>query len=200
MTTTDSFLSASGSSPPEYAPPLPRANWNLTLTWAIGDRRSCNEEIPTEQFRTILSRAGRTRGPEILFDHLVDGLISDDTVTAVAGDVWSDAEYPQSLSDWAWRFIFSYTTSFTVDGVSTPLPTQPIRLYRGCAPERRRGFAWTSDVEVARRFATTGFSGRRSGNLYRVDAPQSALRFAITDRDESEYVIDTARLRLTPIS
>jgi hypothetical protein len=56
--------------------------------------------------------------------------------------------------------------------------------------------AWTSDIEIARRFAHGQLRGRPLGHVYAFEAPPEAMLAFIheTGREESEYVIDSAFL------
>lgn len=141
--------------------------------------------------------AGRVNGPAILFDAWCGDEIDASTLASVIGSVWSMAEYPESNIDHeGWRWLFG-DAGFTVDGLAAAPPTS-IRLYRGCTEDRRDGWAWSSDLDMARRYAlgyeSGGFIGRLPGRVYTVDAPESALLAHVTTRGESEWVVDTEGL------
>ncbi|QOG05138.1 hypothetical protein IGS74_10780 [Aureimonas sp. OT7] len=71
-----------------------------------------------------------------------------------------------------------------------------ITIYRGCSRPRVRGLSWTTDQRVARTFAR-GHRGIRVPAPVIVTAriPKVAIFAVITDRDESELIIDPIRLR-----
>jgi hypothetical protein len=154
--------------------------------------------ITADELRTRLRWAGRVYGPSILFDAWFGNEISRETLTATIGDVWSAAEYPQdALPAFAWIAMFEIAC-YTVDGNPAELPTAPVRLYRGSPYSRRRRWAWTSDLEVAKRFATGQIRGREQGQVYVVEAPPKSLLCQNNDRKEGEYVVNTRGLKIKP--
>lgn len=151
-------------------------------------------------FDRVLLRAGRLDGPATLFDAWYGDRITTDTLAAVIGRVWSMAEYPDACLDrTSWRDLFA-NAGFTRDGHRTNPPADPLVLWRGTVPERRRDWSWTTDRAVAEKFAFRRVRGRPVGRLYRVTAPPAALLCANTDRDEAEYVVDTHRLRIAEVA
>jgi hypothetical protein len=146
----------------------------------------------------MLGLAGRNAGPHLLDFAWASQVISPDTVTRVTSHVWSGVEYPQ---DWvtraSWIDLFS-TAGFTIDGHLAERPTEPVKLWRGCVPRLRRRMSWTSDLEMARKFAFGMLRGREEGAVYETAAPPYAL-FCINhiSRKESEYVINTRGLKIS---
>lgn len=66
-------------------------------------------------------------------------------------------------------------------------------LFRGCDPAARFGMSWTSDVEMARRFAVGDMRGRAAGQVYTATVePQYLLAYLgeVNGRSESEWVVD----------
>ena len=162
---------------------------------AIRAARDAGKILSLDEFETMLSLAGRNAGPWLLYDARCFNVISDATITAVTSDVWSGAEYPQ---DWLrqvdWLDLFT-VAGFTIDGRPADRLLQPVTLWRGCIPRLRRRMSWTSDRELARKFASAGFRGRPQGALYQTTAPQEALLcINHVSRQESEYVINTRGL------
>jgi hypothetical protein len=75
-----------------------------------------------------------------------------------------------------------------------------VALWRGCLPRLRRHMSWTSDRELARKFAFDGLRGRPLGALYQTTAPPEALLcINHTSRQESEYVINTRGLAIRKV-
>lgn len=151
------------------------------------------------EFETRLLHVGRVNGPALLFDAWFGGQITQTTLAATIGPVWSDAEYPLALGQWAWRELFA-AAGYTVDGQPAERPAGPVRLYRGATPNLRRRWSWTTDSSVAERFAAGDLRGRLPGKVYEIDAPPASLLCAINDRDEFERVVDTRGLRIREAS
>lgn len=159
--------------------------------------RDTGRLISLDDFRSILNTAGRNAEPWLLFDARCFKVIDDATITAVTSDVWSSAEYPQDwLSQADWLDLFD-VAGFTIDGCRANRPKKPVTLWRGCVPRLRRRMSWTSDQELAEKFASAGFRGRPAGGVYRTTAsPQAIFCINHASRDESEYVINTRGLRI----
>lgn len=144
-----------------------------------------------ENVESALSYVGRAHAPRLL-DYLGQGL-ADDVLSAVVGHVWSAAEFPdRALRRKDWRYLFS-RAGYTVDGKPAERPVSAIRLYRGAVPERRRDWSWTDDIEVAKVFAH-GIRGRERGKVWTAMVKPSRLLARVTDRQESEYVVNTVNL------
>lgn len=158
-----------------------------------------------EEFETELYRHGRVQGPRLLASTWWGRRIDRETLTTLIGVVWSMAEYPSTaltLADWRGLFDAAGYTTVGEDseyGARADRPSGSVRVYRGCTPSLRRRWSWTSDRELAVRFAQGvelgGFNGRMPGRLYLVDAPPGNLLCQIDSRRESEYVVDTRGLK-----
>jgi hypothetical protein len=123
-------------------------------------------------------------------------VIASATITALTADVWSGAEYPQNyLRQIEWLELFS-AAGFTVDGRPAERPADPVKLWRGCVPSRRRRMSWTADRELAQRYAD-GIAYRAKGIVFETIVPAASL-LCINDlsRGESEYVINTLGLKI----
>ena len=135
--------------------------------------------------------------PAQLYELVMESLVDLKEAPGVVADAWSSTEYPERcLSTDKWVDLFGragYTHDFKPDW----RPTEPVTVYRGCTPEGREGMAWTSDLEVARRFARK--AGRPRGHVYTFDAPPDALLayiwYAAGLYEENEYVISNAFLK-----
>ena len=83
----------------------------------------------------------------------------------------------------------------------SPIQGEPLTLYRGCSSGRIRGISWTSDRDVAHRFAC-GHRGIGVPNAVIVTAevPATAI-FAgrLDERNEAEYLIDPRAVRIIAI-
>jgi hypothetical protein len=153
-------------------------------------------QLTTEELSRLIGLAGRVNGPDFLAEALVDGKVTNDTVTALVGEVWSSAEYPdRELDHDTWRWLFD-VAGFTVEGQPAARPTEPMTLYRGSVPERRTDWSWSRDRSVAERFAA-GVRGRAPGRLWVCSAPPAHMLAINTGRDEDEVVVDTRGLQIT---
>lgn len=154
-------------------------------------------KVTTDEFERLLGFAGMRNGPALLFDAYAGRHIDSATITAVIGPVWSTAEYPdQNIDRDGWRILFR-RAGFTIDGKPADRPEEPLELWRGSVPERRRDWSWSTDRTVAEGYANGTSARRPQGRLYRVVAPPEALLCANAERGEAEYVIDTRGLRIT---
>lgn len=87
--------------------------------------------------------------------------LADPTMSGIVAQAWASGE-PGSASCIGydrWRELF-LLNGFTYLGQPARRPREPVTVYRGCSPEHRFGMAWSTEVRVARRFATEGMSGR----------------------------------------
>jgi hypothetical protein len=152
-------------------------------------------QLTTEELSRLIGLAGRVNGPDFLAEALVDGKVTNDTVTALVGEVWSSAEYPdRELDHDTWRWLFD-VAGFTVDGKRAARPTEPMTLYRGAVAERRTDWSWSRNIKVAERFAA-GVRGRAEGRLWVCEVPPEAMLAVNTERDEDEVVVDTRGLQI----
>ncbi|MCV7419323.1 hypothetical protein H7K45_02105 [Mycobacterium yunnanensis] len=154
------------------------------------DRPGCDD---------LVSGVGIIEAPKLIRDLVRDGnldLTKDEFQGVVAG-VWSMAEPFVSGLDWdTWVELF-LLNGFTNDGTYANRPAGPLDLYRGATEDKKRGMAWTTDIDVARSFAYDRISNRSVGNVYVAHvAPAVTLAF-ICDRGlhENEWVIDPRALR-----
>jgi hypothetical protein len=152
--------------------------------------------LTTDELDYLIGREGRDAGPSLLADAYSQGKITDATVTALIGGIWSGAEYPdQHLDRDNWRQLFD-VAGFTVDGTSAPRPTEPILLWRGTVPERRTDWSWTTVRTIAEGYANGTAARRPTGRFYVTLAPPEALLCANNERGEAEYVVDTRGLTI----
>jgi hypothetical protein len=159
--------------------------------------------LTLDEFEARLCRAGRVKGPRLLFEAWFGREIDRDVLAVCIGAVWSGAEYPfGAMTQSIWRELFD-AAGYTVDGKPAKRPVGPTRLYRGSIPTLRRRWSWTTDRALAERFARGyvdgGFLGRMPGKVYVLDVPPESLLCAINDRRESEYVVDTRGLKIREV-
>lgn len=155
--------------------------------------------MPTvNQVEKVLLRVGHVNGPYVLYMLRYVDKLSPESATATVGPVWSMAEYPDKcLSHRRWRDLFTLA-GYTVEGVPAERPTETLTLYRGSVPERRADWSWTDNRAVAERYAAGGLRGRRAGTVWIAQVEPWRLLARNTGRSEDEYVVDTAKLTITP--
>ncbi|MET7577855.1 hypothetical protein AB3M92_00625 [Micrococcus luteus] len=162
------------------------------LCYWIGE----NLEFPItdQQLEDGYGRLGRNDQGWFLFNLMKNWAITSAQVARYAGDAWSSCEYPDRMMEHeCWAELFE-RAGFTIDGVRSPLPTEPVRLYRGSVPERRTDWSWTDNLDVAQGYADGTRALREPGKVWTTLAPPSAMLARNSDRDEHEWVINTAGL------
>lgn len=115
---------------------------------------------------------------------------------ATLAHVWGVAKWPErALGADTWVRLFR-SVGF-VSEAGRPAPVEPLQAYRGATWGRRRGMAWTTDLDRARWFAerTTafGFVGHVFGAVVEPVAVLASLD-SPNGRGEQEIVIDPAYL------
>lgn len=158
-------------------------------------------EPGAEELRLMIGRVGRNAGPAVLESLRCEDLLTHEAATALVGDVWSSAEYPEDYlgrADWLALFTLA---GYTVDGKAASRPASPMRLYRGCPAQRRARMSWTSDLSRATWFAQGG-GYRDKGVVWTALVGPERLLCANLDstggRGEAEYVINPDGLDIQP--
>lgn len=156
------------------------------------------DRLTTEELSWLIGLAGRVNGPGFLAEALAEDKVTNGTVTALVGPVWSSTEYPdRDLDHDTWRWLFD-VAGFTVDGTPAVRPAAPLTLYRGAVAERRTDWSWTRDRAVAERFAA-GLRGRGTGRLWVCTVPPEHMLAVNTERGEDEVVVDTRGLLIEAV-
>lgn len=118
--------------------------------------------------------------------------LASPTMNGIVAAAWASGE-PGSASCIGyreWQTLFRLN-GFTYLGVPSPRPFEPVIVYRGCTPEHRFGMSWSTEVAVARLFATDGMSSRPPGVVYVAHVhPDHLLAFVDEGHDEHEWVVD----------
>lgn len=136
--------------------------------------------------------------PKLLRDLHDNGLIdlSHPSMRGVVAVAWTFSEPGSSsgLGNGFWVPMFR-RNGFTYLGQPASPPDNAVDVFRGAPEEHRFGMSWTTEVEVARRFATAGMSSRPHGDIYiaRV-APEYLLAYINEGHDEYEWVVDPGGL------
>ncbi|UUV32345.1 hypothetical protein NQK81_02505 [Amycolatopsis roodepoortensis] len=156
--------------------------------------------LTTDQLAVALYRVPRDDMPVLLDALYRHQLITDHDLSGFVGLAWSNAERPDlALPRDRWRTLFA-AAGYTDDGPRVPRPTQPLRLYRGSVADRRADWSWTDSRDVARTYAAGGFGDRLPGAIWTAMVEPARVLARNTDREESEYVIDTEGLQISPVS
>lgn len=150
-------------------------------------------ELTGEQFHTASCDLGRNEGPRLLYDMWTAGNLNISRYPAVVTGTWSMYDWPtRVLDEDTWVEMFD-EAGYTHDGEPAEPPAKPVTVYRGCSTDARFGMSWTTDVELARRFASgTMYAYPIPGQVYVFTAPPVSLLAFIHEsgRRESEYVIE----------
>jgi hypothetical protein len=126
---------------------------------------------------------------------------------------WTDPEWPEgNYGARVWRelwerigFVHERLDEDDTKERDQSLPTAPVRLYRGAIASRKKGMAWTPDLDRAKWFArrlspTTGTrnGGLRVARVWTTLCPPDRVYARFDGRREEEWVIDTRGLRIEP--
>ncbi|WP_157405120.1 hypothetical protein [Actinopolyspora halophila] len=146
---------------------LKRACNGASALKVVGQLRSLGHVCTPQEWESLLVGAGRDYGPVLLQKSWAYQVITQEIVAASIGGIWAMAEYPnQQLPPNTWRDLFQ-VAGYTVDGSPASRPETALELWRGSIVRRRRDWSWTSNRQVAERYAR-GAYGRPAGTLYRV--------------------------------
>lgn len=100
-----------------------------------------------------------------------------------------------------WNSLFRQCQQDRLCKLGDPIPSQPIRVYRGSVSGCKRSLSWTPDKESARRFADRWQdSSLGGGEIYQVDVTKSDILIYRKNRHEEEVLlhpnfIETAEIR-----
>ncbi|MFI6030713.1 hypothetical protein [Amycolatopsis magusensis] len=156
--------------------------------------------LAPDELAVALMRISGDDGPVLLDALYQHRLVSDQVLSCFVGLAWAGAEFPDRvLGRDRWRELFA-AAGYTEDGLRVPRPTAPQRLYRGAVADRRADWSWTESRAVARTYAAGGFGGRLPGAIWTALVEPERLLARNTDRDECEYVVDTAGLAIDPVA
>jgi len=165
---------------------------------------------------TAMCHLDRNLSPVLLQRLYEERLLTRRAATRWVGQAWSGCEFPETALDAEeWQYLF-WRAGFTVDGRRADLPDAPLVLYRGATYERRDGWSWTDDIEVARWFARRingegwqTYCSFQGPAFHRVRESPAVVWKATVEPDrlyagnlsarrgEPEYVIDTDGLDIT---
>jgi hypothetical protein len=155
--------------------------------------------------------------PNALYALVTGGALSQEGMRDGILWAWQQCEYPEAnLSAGQWRTIFAALDkpmcdhdvfASEQDGAVMPCDPacrregEPLTLYRGAIPSRRKGMAWTADRERAEwfrdRFNTAGL---KTAHLYTATVEPRRVLARFIGRSEDEYVIDTKGLRVEQVA
>jgi hypothetical protein len=117
-------------------------------------------------------------GPHLLWECWICHDIGVDVLRRLILDVWSSAEFPQRSfgrdGRRPWLEMFAATGYMSH---RTPRPVEPLTVYRGAVDRHKKGMAWTTDPDIARRFA----DHRGPGTVWQATVPPPAVLGRIDD-------------------
>jgi hypothetical protein len=134
--------------------------------------------------------------PRVLSKYLKTADVSLDQANHMIQLVWEDAEFPEQQARLWQRLLARYSSNHAI--------TEPLQVYRGGTTSS--GYAWTTDIDMARWFAkrTLNFEQAFWRNVYdlpyglgsKVFSAQvnpNAIVFTTNERNENEVVVATWR-------
>ncbi|SKR40482.1 Uncharacterised protein [Mycobacteroides abscessus subsp. abscessus] len=153
------------------------------------------QHMDLPELRSVFVRVGRNAGPSLLSELVDVDALDDATIAALVGGVWTAAEYPENgatADEWVGWFRAAGEGQIIHDERGPiPAPTEVPVLYRG--GKLRDRMSWTSDIEVARKFARGIAFRPTDGTVWRIaDLPPELVLARVDGRRESEWVIDIA--------
>jgi hypothetical protein len=148
-----------------------------------------------EMLDELLLAVAPNRGPALLWRWWTRSDVDSSVLARLILLVWSLTDCPeQDLGQRRWLELFRATGYVSLN--DAPPQRGPLLIYRG-APERyRRRMAWTTDPEIACRFAT--MTTRSPGEVWRSTVPPHAVlaRFYESGgRSEAEVIVNPNCLR-----
>jgi hypothetical protein len=171
---------------------------------AAYDVIACAErQLTSDEFLTLVARAGRNDGPDLLWEAYISDLLDDATVAEVVGEVWCACEFPDRSLDWEgqWWELFAHA-GYTVDGKRARRPRKMQRLYRAAPLEYCDGHSWTEDLETAKSFISLIGRNLFDSQLWQADVePWRLLARTWRNREtnaEPSYVVNTLYLDIAP--
>lgn len=161
----------------------------------------CDHTPTLDDVETAFARVGRNAGPALLADLHYEGGLAPAWYAPLVPSVWNRAEWPQDhLPRDMWRELFA-AAGYTVDGNRRGRPTAARTLYRGADEAHRDGWSWTDSKRQAQWFADRPIHNP-PGQVWTAVVEPDRLLAHLTGkggrRGESEWIVDTDGLRITP--
>lgn len=179
---------------------LPPAGTTRDLADEAQQQIYAADTLTTVELEKLIGFADRNYGPLFLEVACSEAKVTSNTVADLVGRVWAMAEFPdRQLDHDTWRWLFD-VAGYTVDGQRQSRPSEPVLLYRGSVPERRTDWSWTTNVDVAAKYASGTMRGRLTGRLWTCLVPPDRLLAKNTIRDEDEIVVDTRGLHIKALA
>ena len=124
----------------------------------------------------------------MLIDWMADRRLQPSDLPDVVRTVWSAERPPSTKGVRKWVALFR--------AAAYPVPAVPLTIYRGTTRGRRRGMAWTTDLDKAREFADKCVTerGYREAEVVAVVVPPAAVLCHVNEHGEAEIVIDPSML------
>jgi len=135
---------------------------------------------------------------------LIRDRLSDSEYWELLREMWIDTELPNLNRQRAWWLRLFKSSRENRSELMTPnerealstLP-DPVKIYRGAAPEYARGLSWTTDPERAKWFAERYSAW--DGKVFACEIPKTKILAYFLERGEDEVVIDPSRVHYQPL-
>jgi len=124
----------------------------------------------------------------------LEGALTPVDLGACLAAVWSRIEFPHRFGQRRWLRLFK-AAGFVTDTPGTEPGTEPLTVYRGAIPTRRRGMSWTLDPVRAAWFARRWDVLSRTGLVYAADVPPRHVLAIFHGREELEVIVNPPGLR-----
>lgn len=176
----------------------PAGLWQDEAGYLFDDEHTNDDgEVTYEQYFSASCALGRNHAPELLWDLHQQGQLDLHDHPGAVVDAWTSHDWPtRVISPDEWVEFFE-EAGYTHNGKPTPRPVEPVTVYRGCSHDARHGMSWTTDLGLAKRFASGEmWAYSMKGNIYIATVEPLHLLAYIHEegRGEAEYVVDPIAL------
>ncbi|BBY52933.1 hypothetical protein H7J07_00455 [Mycobacterium koreense] len=176
----------------------PAGLWEDDAGYRFDDEHTNDDgEVTYEQYRSAAGAVGRNNAPALLSELYGQGQLDLWSCPGAVIDAWTGHDWPTRVlppSDWVDYFE---EAGYTHNGKPAPRPVEPVTVYRGCSHDARHGMSWTTDLDMAKRFASGEmWAYPIKGNVYIATIEPTHL-LAYVDKErrgEAEYVVDPIAL------
>lgn len=160
----------------------------LAEQW-VEEHSGLNDLTAEEFWDSVWSRPNHDRdNPDLLLTLIEHDCLTEEATRELLASVWMHTEFPGSNGGIErWRDAFDAAGWISDD--DSPLPREPVTLYRGAVPDHQRGLSWTADPERAAWFATRFSHTESQALVYRRTFQPRELLARFTGRGENEYVV-----------
>lgn len=173
---------------------VPFFSWKMANGLYEQKKAALKEALAAGDYAKALWWFERPHRLPTLMTYVEEGRVSRSTLRELLPSLWMDTESPSQFGDIPLRL---FRLACSKDGPLTDdaegMPSGQITIYRGGDRDEKLGLAWTLDADRARWFATRY---GRSGRVVTASVSASQIFGYFTGRNESEIVVDPARLTI----